>query len=351
MKILHILDEPWDSGLTSYGLAAARALKGRGHDVWVAARPGLAAARQAGEMGFPLLPWGNALALRRRAGTIGFDVVNAHTGRGHSLGFFITRFRPTALVRTRGEARRLVPRPGQGFLFRQTDAVIAASKTLGEVYAARFSFLMDKLSVVYPGVEMPPVTPEPPGPLRIGMLGRLDPVKGHLHFLEAVGQMKERLADELFLIAGENKQTTREDLEKQVRRLGLERWVLFLGRVPDAGVFMESCHIGVIASVESEAVSRAALEWLARGRPLVATQVGALPEMVLNGDNGFLVPPRNATGLARTIRLLLDDADRRKKMGDRARRTAETLFGFDRLGRETENVYAAAIARRKGISA
>jgi hypothetical protein len=169
VKILHILDEPWDSGLTSYGLAAARALKGRGHDVWVAARPGLAAARQAGEMGFPLLSWGSALALRRRAGTIGFDVVNAHTGRGHSLGFFITRFRPTALVRTRGEARRLVPRPGQGFLFRQTDAVIAASKTLGEVYAARFPFLMDKLSVVYPGVEMPPVTPEPPGPLRLVM--------------------------------------------------------------------------------------------------------------------------------------------------------------------------------------
>lgn len=148
-------------------------------------------------------------------------------------------------------------------------------------------------------------------------------------------------------MAGEEKGTSREELERQVGQRGLSRWVRFLGRVPDAGVFMDDCHVGVIASVESEAVSRAALEWLARGRPLVATEVGALPEMVLNGDNGFLVPPRNATGLARTFRILMEDRPRREKMGERARRTAESRFGLPRLGEETERACAAALARRR----
>lgn len=347
MKILHILDERWDSGLTAYGLASARAMRGRGHEVHVAARPGLASERQAVSLGFSVHPLTTPLALRRWAGEREFDVVNAHTGTGHSAGFFITRFRPMALVRTRGEARKLSIRPGQGFLFRETDGVIVASKALAESYGSRFPFLMDQISLIYPGIDLPDPVPAPPGPLRVGLLGRLDPVKGHSFFLEAVGLMKDHLTDQLFLIAGEEKNTARGELEKQTVRLGIDRWVRFLGRVPEAGAFMDQCHVGVIASVESEAVSRAALEWLARGRPLVATEVGALPEMVLNGDNGFLVPPRNATGLARTLRILLEDPARRKKMGDRARRTAETRFTLDHMGLETEKAYAVALARRK----
>jgi glycosyltransferase involved in cell wall biosynthesis len=347
MKILHILDERWDSGVTAYGLSVVQALHDRGHEVWVAAHPGLFAAGQAETRGFPLVPLGSPFPLRTSVGEKKFDLVNAHTGAGHSLGFFLSRFRPTALVRTRGEARTLSLRPGQGLLFRQTDGVIVASKILEESYQAKFPFLLEKLTLIYPGVDIPTFRPEPAGPLRVGVLGRLDPVKGHGFFLEAVGLMKDRLTTETFLIAGEEKGTAQRELERHVTRLGLERWVRFLGRVPDAGAFMDDCHVGVIASVESEAVSRAALEWLARGRPLVATEVGALPEMVTNGDNGFIVPPRNATGLARTLRILLDDVERRKKMGARARRTAESRFSLHRLGEETEQVYEAALSHRR----
>ncbi len=351
MKILHILDERWDSGLTAYGLGVVQALKDRGHDVWVAARPGRPAALQAESKGVSVFPLGSPLSLRRWVGKMNFDLINAHTGTGHSLGFFLSRFRPMALVRTRGEARTLTVRPGQGILFRQTDGVIVASKILADSYRARFPFLLDQISLIYPGINLLPFESEPPGPLRVGILGRLDPVKGHGFFIEAVGLMKDRLKDEVFLIAGEEKNTAQSELHRQAAQLGVERWIQFLGRVPDAGSFMNTCHVGVLASVESEAVSRAALEWLARGRPLVATDVGALPEMVTNGDNGFIVPPCNATGLARTLRILLDDPERRKKMGARARRTVESRFSFHHLGEETEKVYEAALSRRRGKKA
>lgn len=349
MKILHLLDERWDSGLTAYGLAAARALRARGHEVHVAARDGLAAAVQSAAEGFPLLSLGSLPRFLREVRAGGFQVVNAHTGRGHSVGWLAARWAKAILVRTRGEARRLSVRPGQGFLFRRTDAVIAASRVLADAYGARFPFLQDRLSVVYPGVAIAPlVLPATTDPFRAGILGRLDPVKGHRFFLEAVAQLKDQLTDQEFVIAGEDKGVSRSDLERRAAELGVSRWVRFLGRVPDAGGFMDACHVGVVASLDSEAVSRAGLEWLAHGRPLVTTAVGALPEMVVNGDNGFVVPPRNASGLARTLKVLMEDPFRREKMGARARAVAEARFSLAQMGQETERVYENALARRWG---
>jgi hypothetical protein len=167
MKILHLLDERWDSGLTAYGLASARAMKQRGHDVHVAARPGLSAARQAEKPWVARSSLDDSPVASTMGGKIGFDVVNAHTGAGHSWGFFAPGFRPMALgSHTRGEARQLSIRPGQGFLFRETDGVIAASKALEESYGARFPFLMDQISVIYPGIDLAHASrlvPEPSG--------------------------------------------------------------------------------------------------------------------------------------------------------------------------------------------
>jgi glycosyltransferase involved in cell wall biosynthesis len=69
--------------------------------------------------------------------------------------------------------------------------------------------------------------------------------------------------------------------------------------------------------------------------------------MVMSGDNGFLVPPKSAGALARTMRLLIEDAPRRKQMGERSRRVAEERFSLDRLGEETEKVYRAAMEKKR----
>lgn len=348
MKILQILDERWDSGVTAYGLAVARALRDRGHAVTVAACPGKPAALRAAQEGLPVLALGSFLASTRAIRTEGFDVVNAHTGAGHTLGFAATRWTSAALVRTRGEARRLGVRPGQSALFRRTEGVIAASRALADAYAARYPFLGGRLSVVEPAVDMPAAAPPfPDGPFRAGILGRLDPVKGHRVFIDAVAQLKDGLSDQEFLIAGEEKNLTGRELADHAASRGVARWVKILGRVDNVGAFLAACHAGVVASEDSEAVCRAGLEWLAHGRPLVATAVGALPEIVLNGDNGFLVPPKSAGGIARTLRLLMDDPARCRKMGERARRVAEERFSGARLGEATEKVYESALGRRR----
>lgn len=358
MNVLHLLDERWDSGLTAYGLNAAEALRARGHRVSLATRPGSPAERAGRERGFPLCRM-TLSALGRWVRRERVDVVNAHTGAGHTAGFLATRFTSAALVRTRAEAthKNVLPgdnapllevRPGQSFLYRRTDGVAAASRALGDALEHVFPFVRERLAVIAPGVGLPPRTPEPEGPLRVGLLGRLDPVKGHRYFLEAVALLKDRSAGDLFLIAGEEKNVSRAELEAQAEQWGISDRVRFLGRVADAGEFLRSCHIGVVSSVGSEAVSRAALEWMAQGRPLVATAVGALPEVVLSGDNGFVVPPRSSPGLARVLRVLLEDGALRRRMGERARKTVESHFSMERLGEDTETLYAAALRHRRG---
>ncbi len=348
LNILHILDERWDSGLTAYGLAAARSLQDRGHRVRVAARPGAPAFAAAQNLGIPVFALPSPIGLRGLVLRDAVDVVNAHTGAGHTRGFLATRFTRAALVRTRAETRRLALRPGQGFLFRRTDGVIAASRVLGGDYENAFPFLRGRLRVVPPGVAPTAPAPEPAGPVRVGLLARLDPVKGHRYFIEAAALLKDRFPTAEFLAAGEEKNTRFRELREAAARRGLADRLRFLGRVPDAVEFIRSCHIGVVASVDSEAVSRAALEWMAQGRPLVATTVGALPEIILTGDNGYLVPPKSAPELARALGALLEDPVLRYGMGEKARRTVESRFSMGRLGEDTEAVFADALHRRGG---
>lgn len=346
MNILHVLDERWDSGLTAYGLGAARALRDRGHAVWIAAHPDGPADRAARAEGFStLVP--SVRGLRRAVIQHRIEVLNAHTGSGHSRGFLATRGTPAALVRTRAEARRLAPRPGQGFLFRRTDAVIAASRALGEAYAAAYPFLRERTRVVFPGVALSPATAEPPAPLRTAVVGRLDPVKGHAYFLEAVERLRDRGPVDEFWIVGEDKNLTRAELEKEAGRRGVADRVRFAGRLPDVAAFMRSCHLGVVSSIGSEAVSRVALEWLALGRPIVATRVGALPELVEDGKNGRLVPPRDGAALAAALGALLDDGEARRRMGAEARRRVEHQFSVPRWGEETEAAYRRAVDHRR----
>lgn len=346
MRILHILDERWDSALTAYGLTLARAQADRGHAVWAAVKPGLYADRETRRRDIPVHPLTSFLGFRWFVGRHKFDVINAHTGSGHAMAWWGVAGRPTALVRTRGDARPVDKRPGQAWLLGRTDAVIAASRTIAAQYRALFPELEGRLHTVYPGLPIPSPMPEPDGPLRFAMVGRLDPIKGQTYFIEALTYLKEELKDEEFLIVGEPRNTTVGGLQRFAEKCGVAHWVRFLGRRPDIVDFMRSCHAGVICSIGSEALSRVCLEWMAAGRPVVATAVGCLPELVTTGVTGFLIPSHSPKALADCLRGLIRNAEFRREMGANARREAERRFALDRLAAETDNVYFDAMMRR-----
>ena len=174
------------------------------------------------------------------------------------------------------------------------------------------------------GIALPPLPPpQPGGKIKIGLLGRLDPVKGHEVFLKAAALLLGRGAAAEFHLAGYEANLKYADLLRQAEDLEIDASVVFHGRVDGPFKFMTGCDIGVIASLGSEAVSRAALEWLASGRPLVSTTAGSLPEFV---ENDWLVPPGDHEALAARLGLLLADPAAAAALGARNRARAEKDF-------------------------
>ncbi|HXT01782.1 MAG TPA: glycosyltransferase, partial [Elusimicrobiota bacterium] len=107
--------------------------------------------------------------------------------------------------------------------------------------------------------------------------------------------------------------------------------------------FIAGCRVGVVASLGSEAVSRAALEWMAAARPVIATNVGGIPDLVEHGVTGLLVPPGDTDALAKAVEYMLAEPARTEEMGRRARARWEELYSLDPFYLATEKVYAEAI--------
>ncbi len=346
MNILHILDERWDSAITEYGLSLCAALQLRGHQVWVASKTGTYAFDEAKKRGLKVLPVPSVFGLRAFLKREEIQVVNCHTGSGHFLAWASVLFQKAALVRTRGDARPLRKSWGHHRIYQRTDAVISASVCLSAQYKTLFPFLKDKLDTIYPGLSVSSHCPEPEAPLRFALVGRLDPIKGHIYFLDAISEIRNQLQNEEFLIVGEEKNTTVSGLKKYADKYGVSQWVRFLGWQEDVKDFMRSCHVGVICSIGSEALSRVCLEWMSQSRPVVATAVGCLPELIVTGENGFLVPSHGPQALAKCFLGMMKNDAFRRQMGEKAFHTVESRFSLDKFAQETEKVYEKAVRRR-----
>jgi glycosyltransferase involved in cell wall biosynthesis len=141
-------------------------------------------------------------------------------------------------------------------------------------------------------------------------------------------------------IAGTGPQ--REELEREAERLGLTGHLRFLGWQQDLGPIFRSWDIFAMPSLE-EGFGMAALEAMAEGLPVVATSVGGLPEVVEDGQTGYLVPPSDVTALSERLRLLILDPKGRRAMGAAGRERARNLFSADRMVAEIAAVYDSLV--------
>ena len=342
MNIVHFQDEPWDSGIADYAvtLAAEQARRGHRVAVWgtkdspaLARADGLGLATRGWTLGWLELP-----ALRRELAGLAPQILNAHTGSAHALALLLAPA-GAAVVRTRGDARPPRSNPLTRLAASRTEALIAANSVLKAQLEAAFPGTPVRL--VRPGIAGPEQASPMAGTPVLGMIARLDPVKGHDVLLDAARALEPRVRGLQVLCAGEG--ARREILGRRLEPEGLGRIVRFLGRVPDRWAFLSGCRIGIVASLGSEAVSRAALEWMAAGRPLIATKIGGIPDLVEDGITGLLVPPGNAGALARAVTTLLGDPARAEAMGRAARTRWERLFSLSPFFRSTQDAYDEAI--------
>jgi len=167
-------------------------------------------------------------------------------------------------------------------------AVVANSRHVARLFG-------DEVPVVYQGVEEIPFRARP-GKRRIGLIGRIAPMKGQVDFLRAAREIQ----DARFVICGSPMFCPKEYAD-EVHRLAEGLPVEFLGWREDIGEVLADLDLLIAPSAEAEATTRVVLEAFSAGVPVVAYAAGGIPEVVRHGENGFLVEAGNVAELANTI--------------------------------------------------
>jgi glycosyltransferase involved in cell wall biosynthesis len=207
----------------------------------------------------------------------------------------------------------------------------------------------DRIAYIPNGVraEAPrPARPEtlglPPGPLVLS-LGQLEAVKGHRFLLDAWPDVRRAHPRAGLALAGDGR--CRRQLEARARALDLGDSVVFLGFRSPAAPLLAACDLLVQPSI-TEGMPNAVLEAMASGKAVVASRVGGIPELVGPDEAGLLVPPGDCRALAEAIVRLLDDPERRARLGAAGRRRVEERFSLQSTRSAVEAVYASVLAAR-----
>jgi glycosyltransferase involved in cell wall biosynthesis len=342
-------------------------MRAQGHWVALAAHPRSAIARQAKAEGIPfyslrthkaLLPI-EVLRLAEWLVRHRVEVVNTHSSNDGWLAGMAARLavRPM-LIRSRHIEVDYPNRFWSGLGFRLLpDHVLTTSRRIADRLIQELGVPPEKIDCVPTGVDLERFRPDLVGTLRqemglgpetelVGMISVLRSWKGHATFLEAAGKILARVPGRAhFVIAGDG--PGREELARRVAQSPWGSAVTLLGHRDDVPNLLASLDVLALPSFAHEGIPQIILQAQAMGRAVVATTVGGIPEVVQDGVNGLLVPPRDASALAEKMTLLLNNPSLRRRLGAAARAHVETEFSLDDMGRRLLWLYEDVEHRRK----
>lgn len=167
-------------------------------------------------------------------------------------------------------------------------------------------------------------------------VARLSPEKGVDTLIDAASLLIDDIPDLRLLIAGDG--PCRNDLQQQIQRLGLDDHVELLGQTDQVPQILDGARLFVLPS-NSEGVSLTLLEAMYASVPIVATNVGGTPEVIVNGENGLLVPPKDPAAMAKAIVELWADHGRRMELIHEGHRVASEGFSIDRMLQRYDCLY------------
>ncbi|MFZ5595490.1 MAG: glycosyltransferase family 4 protein [Bacillota bacterium] len=247
---------------------------------------------------------------------------------------------------------------GERFLAGFTDRIITVSKHLAGEIVQRERISPEKIVTIYNGVSPGEYSHYPGRDYLFDSTGniprrkfvaataaRLAPQKGVDIFIRAAAELSRRRDDIVFLVIGDG--PLRSGLETMSRELGLKDRLFFTGYRKDMNRIMPCLDVFVLASV-SEGMPLAVLEAMASGRPVIASRVGGIPEVIDDGVNGLLVSPGDVTGLVRAVERVIDDGKMAESMGEEGRRLVMRNFTVSKMASETEKVYIELVCAGSG---
>lgn len=236
-------------------------------------------------------------------------------------------------------------------LGKMADKVIAISNFI-RTHLIKTGLFESKLSLTYHGIDVNKFKQRKPssrlkfslgarGNERIIMnVARLYPIKGIDQLIRAVPIILEKGNSIKVVSVGGG--FYKDEYASLAKTLGINNKIVFLGARDDVEKLLSAADIFCLSS-RSESLSLAILEAMAEGKPVVATKVGGIPEVVIDNTTGLLVPAENPQALANAINKLLEDKDLAKRLGNNGKERVHKLFKLDRMVNETIFTYQSVL--------
>lgn len=351
MRILLVV-RPCQGGMQSHVNTLVTGLTKLGHRVYV-----VGSQRELEEKGasvFPIPSATNPVRFLKSAHMLGSlieeltpDIVHFHGALAALLGLAVSKSRRSAWIYT---VHNFLASGATGFLRRddllakKMNAVIAVSKSLALALVDQ-GVPYKKITVVHNGIDLELFRPRPfklpqMRPMFLSM-GRLAPEKGYVCLLKAVAQVKTSGWPQIRLvIAGDGPQRTQ--LENLVGRLGIGGEVLFVGYVQEPNELLQDAFALITPSVR-EGLGLVNIEAMATGLPVISTWTGGIPEVVVHGETGLLVPPGKPSALTEAMILLLENPKTAERLGLAATKRAHSHFSAAAMISATLQVYREAL--------
>ena len=387
LTIVHAIARLNVGGAALHVLQLAAEQRRRGHDVLVVAgrlEPGEESmAYLADELGVPVHPLDTlqrALSLRRDAASIRAvrsilrerrpDVLHTHAAKAGAAGRIAASVagaaRPRAVVHTVhghvlrgyfGRRREVLFRRLEHVLARRTGALVAVSTEVRDELVELGVARADRFVVIPYGFDLEErVDAEGNGreearaelgvgngAFLVGYVGRLTAIKRPLDHVRTVRALAEsERVDAQLVLVGDGEE--RVPAEALARELGIAERCRFLGYRSELAPLYAAFDALLLTSA-NEGTPVAAIEALAAGRPVVATRVGGVPQVVDEGETGLLAAPGDVAALAGALAELARDPDRRQAMGRLGAERVRTRYGLDRMVDRIEALYRELLAR------
>lgn len=339
LRTIQVVNVRWFNATAWYGMMLARLLREAGHETLVLGLAGTESFERARAWRLDPIPLPlNAANPFTLAGLYGSlhrivcdfrpHVVNCHRGESFVLWGLLKALHARGphrfgLVRTRGDQR--LPKGNRPNLFLHTrvaDAVIATNTVMAEHFVNEMGVPADRVHAILGGVDESVFRFDAAGRVRVraeygwtdddfvvGLLGRFDTVKGQRELIETVAGLRAGRWDGTprprlrLMLAGFDSATPEAAVRGWLREAGVGDISVITGKRPDVAACISAMDLGVVASLWSETIARAALEIMACNRPLVSTTVGVMPDLL---PHGALVPPGDAAAMAGAIAHAMD---------------------------------------------
>jgi glycosyltransferase involved in cell wall biosynthesis len=352
LRVLQIVSSSQNSGAERHTLLLSRTLLARGHEVTIACPPTGWLPDKCREEGvrthlIEMRALGAASRLFHLAARERYHIVHAHLTRAAYQGALVALLRRIPIVATvhifsRDFVYRWISRQGR---------LIAVSES------ARNSLLdvgipPGAVDLVYNGTDFldGECTASRDDVLHefglgacrlVGLVGRVAKEKGHLIALGAAHRVEQTHPDVHFVFVGRVEPRFEEEFNEALRSRPANGLVTVTGARDDVPRLMDAMEIVLLPS-EKETFGLVAIEAMARGKPVVATRVGGLPEIVRDGETGLLIDQDEAS-LADAIRCLLDDPVRATQMGSAGRAWVRERFGHEQMTDSVEAIYRSVL--------